>query len=253
MCLMSFNWGDHPEYQLILVGNRDEFFHRPTSSLQLWPGGFYGGKDLKSGGTWLGFHPEGRFAALTNYRVARKPKPDPVTRGFLVKDFLESKDSPEEYLHKIQEKMGRYDGFNLLVAEGNKMVYLSNVSGEVEIVSPGIHGISNAFLDTPWPKVEQAKKELEKAIAQDELDENSLLTLLQSKSYASDELLPETGVSKELEKILSAQFIQMGDEYGTVNTTVVLWKHNGEVLIKERRTVPREDTVVKFYTKSTNL
>lgn len=246
MCLISFNWGDHPGYQLILVGNRDEFFDRPSSSLHVWPGGFYGGKDLKGGGTWMGFHPNGRFAALTNYRNSKAPEANPISRGHLVKDFLESREKPFEYLHKIQKKMHEYEGFNLLVAQGSQMAYLSNARSEAEVVSPGIHGISNAFLDTPWPKVEQAKKELQERIANNELDEGSLLRLLQSKSYAPDKSLPDTGVSLDMERILSAQFIQMGQEYGTVNTTVILWKHSGEVLIKERRTAPLKETTVKF-------
>src|SRR5690554_5387366 len=226
MCLIAFNWADHPDYQLILVGNRDEFFQRPSSSLHLWPEGFYAGKDLKGGGTWMGFHPNGRFAALTNYRGTAGTKLNPISRGHLVKDFLEGQDDPAEYLHKIQTKMDSYEGFNLLVAEGNQMSYLSNFRKEVETVSPGIHGISNAFLDTPWPKVEQAKKELQEKIGKGQLDEESLLQLLQSKSYAPDETLPSTGVSREMERMLSAQFIQMGQEYGTVNTTVILWKYN---------------------------
>ena len=237
---------DHPEYRLILVGNRDEFFQRSSASLHLWPQGFYAGKDLGGGGTWMGFHPNGRFAALTNYRDVAEPKLEPISRGHLVKDFLEGRQKPQEYLDQIQEKMHRYEGFNLLVAEGEQMAYLSNFRQKTEIVVPGIHGISNAFLNTPWPKVAQAKKQLEEALAGNKLHENDLLQLLQSKSYASEEELPDTGVKREMERILSAQFIQMGLEYGTVNTTVILWKHNGEVIIKERRTHPQEETRVNF-------
>ncbi len=237
---------DHPEYRLVLVGNRDEFFQRPSSSLHLWPEGFYGGKDLKGGGTWMGFHPNGRFATLTNYRAAGEPKLNPVSRGHLVKDFLKSRLNPSEYLYQIQEKMHSYEGFNLLVAEGEQMAYLSNFRQEAEMVTPGLHGISNAFLDTPWPKVEQAKQQLQEAVAKENLDENDLLRLLQSKTYASDVELPDTGLSREMERILSAQFIQMDQEYGTVNTTAILWKHDGEVTIKENRTLPKEETMVQF-------
>lgn len=237
---------DHPVYRLILVGNRDEFFERPSASLHKWPGGFYGGKDLRSGGTWMGFHPNGRLAALTNYRRASERKTNPISRGHLVKDFLESNQEPLEYLDQIQEKMHRYEGFNLLVAEGEQMAYLSNFRQRTEMVTPGIHGLSNAFLNSPWPKVEQAKKQLEAAIVGDKLHENDLLGLLQSKSLAAEEELPDTGVTRDMERILSAQFIQMGQEYGTVNTTVILWKHDGQVVIKERRTSPQEETKVDF-------
>ena len=246
MCLIAFNWMDHPVYRLILVGNRDEFFDRPTASLHLWPEGFYAGKDLKGGGTWTGFHPNGRFAALTNYRAVGKPKLHPISRGHLVKDFLESHQKPLEYLYQIQEQMHRYEGFNLLVAEGEQMAYLSNFREEAEVVEGGIHGISNAFLNTPWPKVAEAKQQLHKAIIQDTLDDRNLLRLLQSKSYAPEKDLPQTGVAREMERVLSAQFIQMGQDYGTVNTTAILWKHNGEVVIRERRTHPQQETVVEF-------
>src|SRR5690606_38255319 len=138
MCLISFNWKDHPIYQLILVGNRDEFYTRPTSSLHLWESGFYAGKDLKGGGTWMGFHPKGKFAALTNYRGVSPSIVNPVTRGHLAQDFLENNQDPVGYLKSIQKKMALYEGFNLLVAEGDQMAYLSNHRQEIEIVSPGI-------------------------------------------------------------------------------------------------------------------
>lgn len=246
MCLIAFNWANHPVYQLILVGNRDEFFNRPTSALHLWPSGFYGGKDLKGGGTWMGFHKNGKFASLTNYRDWTAPKINPISRGHLVKDFLEGGEQPMEYLHTVKRKMGQYEGFNLLVAEGDNMVYLSNHREEPEIVLPGVHAISNAFLDSPWPKVEQAKQEMKDTIADKELNESCLIKLLQSKSYAPDEQLPKTGVSLEMERMLSAQFIQMGKEYGTVNTTAILWKKTGEVIIKERLTASLEETLVEF-------
>ena len=78
------------------------------------------------------------------------------------------------------------------------------------------------------------------------LDESSILSLLQSEEYASDTSLPTTGVPYEMERVLSAQFVKMGKEYGTVNTSAVLWRHDGEVIIKERRTIPSEETTVKF-------
>lgn len=246
MCLIAFNWADHPVYQLILVANRDEFFKRPTSSLHLWSSGFYGGKDLEGGGTWMGFHPKGRFAALTNYRDFTSPKSESVSRGHLVKDFLENSDAPLDYLDRIQTKMDQYEGFNLLVAEGGQMGYLSNFRKKAECVPAGLHGISNAFLNTSWPKVEQAKKELKNSINNNCLSESSLMGQLQSRSYAPEELLPHTSVSADMESNLSAQFIKVGKEYGTVNTTMILWKHSGEVVMKERRTITQDETKVEF-------
>lgn len=247
MCLISFNWLDHPIFKLILVANRDEFFDRKTSSLELWPTGFYAGKDLKGGGTWMGVHPKGKFAALTNYRSLTGFKKSPISRGFLVMEFLENEEAPFEYLHRIQNKKDQYDGFNLLVADGNEMGYLSNYIPGPEKVSPGIHGISNSILDTPWQKVIHAREDLSDLINQKEVNESTLMGLLQSKGFAQDELLPDTGVSLELERMLSAQFIRNGNTYGTVNTSGILWKHDGSVVMIERRTIaPMGETRKEF-------
>lgn len=235
MCLIAFNWLNHSEYRLLLVANRDEFFERPSSSLHLWEEGFYAGKDLKGGGTWMGVHPKGRFAALTNYRDLSKLHENPVTRGNLVKRFLENDETPLEYLSRIHETKDRYDGFNLLVAEGTEMAYFSNYGNGIEKVLPGIHGVSNALLDTPWPKVENAKASLTELIDGANILPDTLIGLLQSSSYAPDHLLPKTGVPLEMERQLSAQLIKIGDEYGTVNTTAVLWKHDGDMVVKEKR------------------
>lgn len=194
----------------------------------------------------MGFHPKGRFAALTNYRDIKNPRENPISRGNLIKDFLENDQDPFDYLNNIQKVMDRYDGFNLLVANDREMRYLSNYKPGQEKVSPGIHGISNAFLDTPWPKVESAKAELQKLISNNQIEENGLLNLLQSKSLVADELLPSTGVSLEMERVLSAQFIQHGNKYGTVNTTVLLWTHEGNVVLREKRSIPTEETRVEF-------
>jgi uncharacterized protein with NRDE domain len=245
MCLLSFNWLDHSIYKLILVANRDEFFDRPSSSLHVWPTGIYAGKDIKGRGTWMGMHPKGKFAALTNYRGPSIGKENPISRGKLVKDFLENQEGPFEYLSRVQEKMHEYYGFNLLVANGEEMGYLSNFRQGMEKVNPGLHGISNAFLDTSWPKVEMAKSGLKELISRDEINLDTLLELLQSRSYAPDESLPQTGISYEMEKALSAQFINK-EKYGTVNISVILWKHDGNVVIKERRTTTLEEVQKEF-------
>lgn len=234
MCLIAFNWKNHPEYKLILVGNRDEFFERPSASLGKWEHGFFAGKDLKAGGTWMGMHPNGRFATLTNYRDLKNPKKDPKTRGNLVKDFLESEISPFEYLKGIEVEKYNYEGFNLIVGDQNHLFYLSNYKDGIEEIHPGLYGISNALLDTPWTKLEMAKNCLAKNIEEDLLDYGSMFEVVQSKKMDADELLPETGATYHQEKHLSAQFICIDDYYGTVNSTILLWKHSGEVVMLER-------------------
>ena len=183
----------------------------------------------------MGVHPKGRFAALTNYRDLSRLHENPITRGNLVRGFLESEEAPLAYLSRIRETGDQYDGFNLLVADGENMAYFGNFSDGIKEVLPGIHGISNALLDTPWPKVDKAKASLTALIKDGNISPDVLIGLLQSESYAPDHLLPQTGVPLEMERQLSAQRIRMGDEYGTVNTTAVLWKHNGDFVVKEQR------------------
>ncbi|MFD2035645.1 NRDE family protein [Belliella marina] len=234
MCLITFSWNNHPDYKLILVGNRDEFFERPSEALHEWGEGFYAGKDLRAGGTWLGVHPNGRFATLTNYRDLKNPKKNPKTRGDLVKGFLESDASPYEYLKKLDDEKDQYEGFNLFVGDQHSLFYLSNYKDGIEEIKPGLYGISNALLDTPWPKLTKAKKQLEVKIEEQQLDMESLMEAVHSQKMDPDELLPDTGATYHQEKHLSAQFIRIDDYYGTVNTTVLLWKHSGEVEMLER-------------------
>jgi uncharacterized protein with NRDE domain len=245
MCLITFNWLDHPTYKLALVANRDEFYDRKSASLHLWDSGIYAGRDLEGGGTWMGFHPGGKFAALTNYRGFTDSPPHPTSRGMLVKDFLENEEEPVEYLSRIKEIWDQYQGFNLLVAQGDEMYYLSNLLNTIQKVSPGLHGISNSFLDTPWPKVVSAKDELSKVLKNKESKVEDLMKLLQSRAYPPEEFLPQTGIPLEMEMKLSAQFIKIGKEYGTVNTSGLLWRHDGKIDFMENRTHPRVCTQIR--------
>ncbi|MCL6260651.1 NRDE family protein [Aquiflexum sp. TKW24L] len=235
MCLLAFNWNNHPEYKFILVANRDEFFERPTASIHLWEQGFYAGKDLKAGGTWLGLHPNGRFATLTNHRDLKNLKPDAKSRGNLVKDFLEGNMVPLEYLQEIEKEKDQYDGFNLLVGSGDELFYLSNKKEGIFKLENGLYGLSNALLETPWAKLVKAKEKLHTKIDRNEIDPDGLREVLLSREIEPDRFLPVTGATLEQERLLSSQFINVGNYYGTINTTVLLWKHSGEVEIKEVR------------------
>lgn len=233
MCLVAISWQNHPEFPLIISANRDEFFERPTIGMHQWESGFYGGKDLRSGGTWLGFHPNGRWSLITNYRDFTQVRKAEISRGKLVQDFVEVQSDPEEYLRKIQSEMDRYDGFNLLVSDGNKLFYLSNFGEKVEEIAPGIHGLSNGLINDPWPKIELAKTQLEQ-ILQAELSEGKLLEILKSTEKHPIESLPKTGVPPEMEIGLSSQLIRLGDNYGTVSSTAVLQHKSGLTRLKER-------------------
>lgn len=232
MCLVAIAWKVHPDFPLILSANRDEFFHRPTLPLHLWNEGFYAGKDLQGGGTWMGFHPDGKWALLTNYRDFHQKKQAKITRGKLVSDFLTSTLSPENYLDKVQEKSTDFDGFNLLVSDGNRLFYFSNYVEEPSELPAGIHGLSNGLLNDPWPKTELAKKQILDSLQQPEAGQ--LLSILKSDEKYPEKLLPKTGISREMEIDLSAQLIRMPPGYGTVSASAVLRNNQGLTILRER-------------------
>lgn len=198
-----------------------------------WESGFYAGKDLKSGGTWLGFHPNGRWSLLTNYRDFSNPKIAQISRGKLVQEWLEGNNTPQDYLEEIQKNQQFYDGFNLLVSDGERLFYLSNYATEIQEVQPGIYGMSNALLDDPWPKVELSKNQLEQTIKQ-KFTTNDLLTILKSKETFPKEKLPNTGIPLEMETSLSSQLIRMNQNYGTVSAAAVVQHTSGLVQLKQR-------------------
>ncbi len=250
MCLIAFNWKEHPVYKLVLVANRDEYYERPSKGLHLWKEGFFAGKDIKEGGTWMGFNPDGKFAALTNYRDLPNEQERPQSRGELVKNFLTGKLSPKAYVESLEPIKFDYNGYNLLVADGKEMYYSSNYMEGILKVPSGLHGLSNALLNVPWPKVSAAKANLSRIMETSPIHLDSLLEQLRCKEVAEDLFLPKTGLDYEHEKAVSAQFIEVEDYYGTVNTTALLWEHNGRVQIKEFSFIPEEkEQYVEFDVK----
>ncbi|NRA23176.1 MAG: NRDE family protein [Oleispira sp.] len=228
MCLITFQWQPDADTKLVLSANRDEFLHRPALPLHAWQDidGIYAGKDLSLGGTWLGVHKNGRFAALTNHRNMTIKGPEkPISRGNLVLDFLTTDISPLEYLQLLEGKAELYQGYNLLVADQQQLAYFSNRSQQApHILAPGIYGLSNALLNSPWPKVEKAKQQLKHWLGNKH--EQALSELLSSTAIASDEFLPNTGIGLGMERILSSQKI-ITPNYGTrCSTGLVLTKKN---------------------------
>jgi uncharacterized protein with NRDE domain len=236
MCIILFAFDYVPEYPLILLANRDEFYERPTADAAFWKDypDIYGGRDLKSGGTWLGVTKSGRFAAVTNYRDPSAPV-GARSRGALVADFLKSEISAEEYMKQIICDASEYSGFNLIAGEIGKrreLFYYSNRGGKMKKFSVGSYGLSNHLLDTPWPKVEKGKKWFAEALANG-ASNAELFEILSDESLADDADLPSTGVPFEVEKALSAIFIKMPG-YGTRCSTVLRFNENQEWDLEER-------------------
>lgn len=214
------------------AANRDEFFARPTAPAEFWPDrpGILAGRDLEGGGTWLGVSRGGRFAGLTNYRDPASQKKGAPSRGALVADFLDGNSSPADYARELAKKGAAYNGYNLIFGDGTRLYYQSN-QGEGGPLPPGVYGLSNHLLDTPWPKVARGKSRLASALAHLP-DDGELLRLLQDDALAEDPLLPRTGVSLEWERLLSAAFVR-APLYGTRSSTVVLMDSAGYLSFEE--------------------
>ncbi|MDI3513226.1 MAG: NRDE family protein [Gammaproteobacteria bacterium] len=235
MCLVVFAWRMHPRYPLVLAANRDEFLNRPAAPAHWWTDApeLLAGRDLEAGGTWMGFSRKGRFAALTNYRDPSRHVAGAPSRGALVRGALEDQHDAAACLHALAAQADAYAAFNLLVGDGERLGVLESTTGTVRLLQPGVYGLSNHLLDTPWPKLVKARTglqhqlaasaetpEAERATGEDRLIE-SLLQLMRDPTPAADPHLPETGVSLEWERWLSPAFIR-APGYGTRCSTVAL-------------------------------
>jgi len=234
MCLILFAHGVHPDYPLVIAANRDEYYQRPTATAEFWQDypQVLAGRDLEGMGTWLGITRDGRFAALTNYRDPRERKTTAPSRGQLVSGFLTTQREARDYLEEVAQRAGQYNGFNLLVGDMRSVSYLCSRRPEVRTLPPGVYGLSNHQLDTPWPKVERGKQRL-RAVLADEPSQEALLELLNDREPASPDELPDTGIGLEMERVLSPALI-VSPQYGTRASTAVMVGRDGDVSFSER-------------------
>lgn len=242
MCLILFAYKANAQWPLILASNRDEAFNRPTHTAQFWKNSpdMLAGQDLDKGGTWLGMSKGGRIAAVTNFRQGQSLQEHPKSRGHLVDGFLRSQTSALAYLDEVQREKELYAGFACLLGDLKNLYFYSNRGGEIERVEPGVHGLSNAFLDTPWPKVEQGKEELSNLLdAPVDLNAEALFEMLADQKTFDQAHLPKTGIDSNRERALSAKFIAVDDRYGTRSSTVILVHERGHVQYLERSFAPR--------------
>lgn len=236
MCLILFAYECHPQYSLILAANRDEYYNRPAVSAHFWEddSNVLAGRDLEKLGTWMGITRLGRFSSITNYRDSSLLLNNPISRGELVSNYLLGDQSSKGYLEKVKETNNLYNGFNLLVGNASSLLFYSKIENKIKNVSPGIHGLSNHWLDTPWPKVVRGKKGLAKCIKdQKTVDPECLFEILTDTKQAKIDELPNTGVNLEWECILSSIFIN-SSEYGTRSSTVLLIDRSNHVSFIER-------------------
>ena len=240
MCLIVVGWHAHPEYPLVVAANRDEFHARRTAAADFWPDAenVCAGRDLEAGGTWLGVSRSGRFAALTNYREGRTVEPGRPSRGALTTGFLDTSESVGHYLNSVETRATHYSGFNLLLGDGKRLACYSNRQAGVRCLGPGIYGVSNHLLDTPWPKLTTAKTAFSDAIERlpdIEATLESCFSLLSDREIVPDASLPQTGVPLPWERCLSAVFVDAPEfSYGTRASTVLLIQRDGAVTFAER-------------------
>jgi len=235
MCLILFAYDVHPHYRLILAANRDEFYSRPSAPLHFWEDypEISAGRDLKQMGTWLGITRQGRLAMLTNYRNPARIQQNAPTRGNLVADFLKGRMSPREYLQAIGADVKKFNGFNLIVGDLHDLYYASNCGEWCRPLQPGIYGLSNHVLNTPWPKVRTGLARLKRVVTGhghlvfDEIEE-----ILKNQAVPADEELPDTGVGLVWERLLASIFIS-GTGYGTRCSSILTVEKNGHVVFKE--------------------
>ena len=241
MCVIALAWNAHPRWRLVLAGNRDEIHARPSAALARWPQSpLIAGRDLEAGGTWLGVTASGRCSVVTNVRDPRASQRG-LSRGLLVTDYLAGNDGAAAYAARLQSASALYRPFNLLVFDGEQAFHVGNRPGAIlHGLSNGVHGLSNATLDTPWPKTRQLSDRLERWLTDDGAANNNfdaLFAALADEQTAADAALPDTGIGLERERWLSSAFIR-GTSYGTRASTVVALAHDGGGVIIERRFGP---------------
>ncbi|SER02879.1 Uncharacterized conserved protein, contains NRDE domain [Azotobacter beijerinckii] len=232
MCLIVFAWRPGHATPLVLAANRDEFYARPSLPLATWPEapGVHAGRDLEAGGTWLGVGPGGRFAALTNIRDPAQAQ-GRRSRGELPAGFLLGELSPAAYLAQVAERVRDYSGFNLLAGTAGELWFYHAREAAPRRLPAGLYGLSNASLDTPWPKLRRAKAALADCLETPEA--GCLLAALHDPQPAPDAELPDTGVGLASERLLSSVFIASAN-YGTRSSTALIVAADGTRQLVER-------------------
>jgi uncharacterized protein with NRDE domain len=237
MCILFIAINQHPKFPLIIAANRDEFHVRPTTNSAFWNNqtDILAGRDEEAGGTWMGVNKNGSIAALTNIRAPDKDIPNPVTRGELVMNFLKgSSKQQKKYAKTLADSKAQYNGYNLLFGTLEQLYVYNNHEDTCVQLEDGVFGLSNASLNSPWPKISTGRDALAKYCQHaDVLDTEHLFELLRNNKPAEDSMLPKTGVPIEWERRLSSIFIQ-SPEYGTRSSTVLLVDHHQQVVWEER-------------------
>lgn len=234
MCLILIAWKAHPSYPLVVAANRDEFHARPTAPAAFWEDrpAILAGRDLECMGTWLGVTRSGKFAGVSNFRDGSRREPTAPSRGLLASTFLADGSPAGDFVAGVAANGSGYGGFNFLAGDLNELWWVSNRSAAPRRLEPGIYGVSNHLLDTPWAKVVRGKRALRDSLIPAPAIE-PLLALLADTTVATDDELPDTGVGPERERLLSSLRV-VSDAYGTLCSSAVIVGSGGRVQFAER-------------------
>lgn len=239
MCLILFSFRAHRHFPLVVAANRDEHHGRPAAAAAFWDDhpDVYAGRDLEQGGTWMGINTNGRFAAITNFRQGRPGAAAPRSRGALVSGFLTGDLPAPDYLAAIDGS--QYNPYSLVAGDPDGLSFQSNRGAGLAAVAPGVHGLSNHLLDTPWPKVTAGIAAMNATLQLDDPDAigAALFAMLAVRTPAQDRQLPDTGIDRQRERELSPPFI-LGTQYGTRSSTLLLLHASGDVFVHEKRFGP---------------
>ncbi len=251
MCVVALAWNTHARWRLLLIGNRDEAYARPSAPLAHWADApeILAGRDLEAGGTWMGVHASGRVAVVTNVRDPRAAH-ERTSRGLLVSDFLHGGDPASQHAAALAVDAARYRPFNLLLFDHESACFVSNhPQVRARGLTPGLHGLSNGDMDAGWPKVRRATAALQSWLDAGDEDFEPLFAALADETPAPDAELPDTGIGLELERRVSPPFVRSA-AYGTRATTLIATGYDGSGCIIERRFgpngVPQGQTALRF-------
>lgn len=222
MCLIIFAYKVDPQYDLLLMANRDEYCDRKFKTAHRWGDNqkVISGIDLTANGGWTGITQAGRIAAITNFRSGFDFNSELKSRGELVKNFLDSDIPPQQFLATIRESKNEFNGYNLLFGDLSELYWYSNKTDQFQLITPGVYGICNHLLDTPWPKLTDAKAQLQQMISRGDVAPDNLLPIMLDKNCYPLDQLPDTGIEIGMEQGLSSIFVDL-DKYGSVLTSLL--------------------------------
>lgn len=243
MCLITFRYGQHERYKLILAANRDEAYNRASVGADFWPSHPYllAGKDLEANGTWLGITKDGKIAAITNCHGEEftEPAVDKLSRGHILTDYLTQNKSADIFIQELIKTKDHYQPFNVLLGTCDALYHFNSQDEVFTALPKGTHSLSNATLNTPWPKVKNTRKTLDLIIQSEEDYLSELFKMMMDKTPAPDNEIPDAPLPLTIRRKASANFIET-EQFGTKSTTLLLVDWDNNVTYVERTYLPDE-------------